>query len=124
PRLITRTHATVITAGCPKPANASAAGTRPKITQASRDASATMSCRQRPHRKSAIVATRIEMMIVCWCVIEAEGSIAWRPNRRPRRAQERNASWERDSDVRPCRVVPGLAAPCALRAYQQLVQHL
>jgi hypothetical protein len=43
PRLSTSTQATVITAGCPKPSNASTGGTSPASTQASSAPTATMS---------------------------------------------------------------------------------
>ena len=43
PLLISKTSATVITAGCPKPTNASLAGTKPRTTKTARLVNATAS---------------------------------------------------------------------------------
>ena len=69
PWLSTSTQATVITAGWPKPAKASAAGTRPATTQAISASKATISCRNRPQRNSAIVAVKIAKIRSCSVVI-------------------------------------------------------
>jgi len=71
PRLSTSTQATVITAGWPNPAKASAGAINPNSTQASKAPAATMSWRQRPHRNIATVAMRMTRIRLCSPVIEA-----------------------------------------------------
>ncbi len=104
PLLSTRTQATVITAGCPNPRNASRDGTSPASTQASRAPAATMSCRQRPQRNIATVAARMPRMRSCSVV-----SARLRPLAKPLQGLSPSLPPGRRSGCRPA--APGCARP-------------